>query len=56
LVTGPFYSILDLEKPAGEKVYHNKTTCPDGMRIEQRHKRFGTPPGFRLCRECPHKS
>ena len=46
-----YYSIASTD-PA---VYHDKTNCPDGVRIKAENKRWGTD-GRRHCEECPKVS
>jgi hypothetical protein len=41
--------------PSHREVHHNKSTCPDGRRIEARHRLDGTG-GKPLCKECPKVS
>jgi hypothetical protein len=44
----PYYSVASTD-PA---VYHDKSNCPDGERIKQENKRWGTD-NRRHCEECP---
>jgi len=47
----PYYTV----EPERHPVYHDKFNCPDGKRILQSNKRYGTdnrPP----CKECPKVS
>ena len=46
--TKPYYSI----SPEDRRVYHDKTTCPDGLRILPQNRRDGTDARPK-CLECP---
>lgn len=37
--------------PKHREVYHDKNTCPDGNKIEQKHRKTGTG-GKKHCLEC----
>jgi hypothetical protein len=46
-----FYSINEIHKPAGNRVYHNNSACPPGRDIPEAERRPGTG-GYRLCHDC----
>jgi hypothetical protein len=46
--TTPYYSI----SPEDHQVYHDKSNCPDGERILEKNKRYGTDDRPK-CKECP---
>jgi len=47
----PFHTNSPEYPPEHRNVYHNDSDCPDGKRIQQRHRISGT--GNRpLCKEC----
>lgn len=50
------YHTNSLEYPPQHRnVYHDKDTCPDGRRIQARHRLSGTG-NKPLCKECPKVS
>jgi len=46
-----FYSINEVLKPVGNRVYHNNGACPPGRDIPQNERRSGTN-NYRLCDDC----
>ncbi len=50
-----FYSVNEANKPAGNRVYHNNSTCPPGRDIPQHERRTGTN-GYRLCQDCSERN
>jgi hypothetical protein len=46
-----FYSINEVNKPVGNRVYHNNNACPPGRDIPQNERRVGTG-NYRLCEDC----
>jgi hypothetical protein len=44
--TTPYYTIL----PENPRVHHDDTSCSEGKKIKEEHKRYGTP--GRLCEVC----
>lgn len=47
----PFHTDSPEYPPKHREVYHDKDTCPDGKRIEQKHRKAGTG-GKKHCLEC----
>lgn len=46
-----FYSVNEVNKPAGQRVHHNNGACAPGRDIPQWERRGGTG-GYRLCDDC----
>lgn len=47
----PYHTNSPEYPPKHREVYHDKNTCPDGRRIELRHREPGTG-GKKHCLEC----
>ncbi len=50
-----FYSVNEAAKPAGNRVYHNNSTCPPGRDIPTHERKPGTN-GYRLCEDCKNRN
>jgi hypothetical protein len=46
-----FYSVNEVDKPVGRRVYHNNGACPPGRDIPANERRVGTG-NYRLCEDC----
>ena len=46
-----FHTDSDEYPPRHREVYHDKDTCPDGKRIQSKHRKYGTG-GKKHCLEC----
>jgi hypothetical protein len=46
-----FYSVNEINKPAGNRVHHNNSACPPGRDIPANERKAGTG-GYRLCDDC----
>jgi hypothetical protein len=51
MAAGDYYSINEVKKPEGQRVYHNNNNCRAGRDIPQSERRDGTN-GYRLCKDC----
>jgi len=47
----PFHTDSEEYPPEHRKVYHDDSDCPEGKRIENKHRKTGTD-GKTLCKEC----
>ena len=47
----PFHTESQNYEPKHRKVFHDKSTCPEGKRIEKKHRQLGTG-GKKHCPEC----
>jgi hypothetical protein len=47
----PYHTDSPEYPPKHREVYHDHNNCPDGKRIEQRHRKDGTGGKYR-CAEC----
>jgi hypothetical protein len=47
----PYHTNSQEYPPKHREVYHDKDTCPDGKRIQQKHIEHGTG-GKKHCEEC----
>ena len=47
----PYHTNSEEYPPKHREVYHDKDTCPDGKRIQAKHRESGTG-GKKHCLEC----
>jgi hypothetical protein len=47
----PYHTDSEEYPPKHRQVYHDKDTCPDARKIQQKHRKFGTG-GKKHCEEC----
>jgi hypothetical protein len=50
-----FHSINEINKPAGNRVHHNNSSCAPGRDIPQSERRLGTG-GYKLCGDCEREN
>jgi len=47
----PYYSVNEINKPVGDRVYHTHNDCQSGRDIPH-HERAAGKSNYRLCKHC----
>jgi hypothetical protein len=55
MIVPPFHTNSPEYPPKHREVYHDKNTCPDGQRIQEKHREKGTG-NKKHCLECDKSS
>lgn len=50
----PYYSVNEIKKPAGERVFHTHNDCQSGRDIPDNERVKGTS-NYRKCKHCARK-